>query len=72
MNIIRKITPNLWFDSQAEGAVNFYTSVFRNSGIRRTTLWERRVKFTFIKEFSETDTCHRDFPDPLLLYIPGK
>ena len=29
----RKITPFLWFDSQAVEAVNFYTSIFKNSGI---------------------------------------
>lgn len=28
-----KITPCLWFDSQAEEAALFYTSVFKNSGI---------------------------------------
>ena len=27
------ITPFLWFDTQAEGAANFYTSVFPNSRI---------------------------------------
>jgi predicted 3-demethylubiquinone-9 3-methyltransferase (glyoxalase superfamily) len=28
---IQKITPFLWFDNQAEEAVNFYTSIFKNS-----------------------------------------
>jgi len=28
-----KITPFLWFDNNAEEAVNFYTSVFKNSKI---------------------------------------
>jgi predicted 3-demethylubiquinone-9 3-methyltransferase (glyoxalase superfamily) len=28
---MRKITPFLWFDHQAEEAVKFYTSVFKNS-----------------------------------------
>jgi predicted 3-demethylubiquinone-9 3-methyltransferase (glyoxalase superfamily) len=28
-----KITPCLWFDTQAEEAANFYTSVFKNSNI---------------------------------------
>ena len=31
---IQKITPFLWFDQNAEEAVNFYTSVFQNSKIR--------------------------------------
>jgi predicted 3-demethylubiquinone-9 3-methyltransferase (glyoxalase superfamily) len=30
---IQKITPFLWFDSQAEEAVSFYTSIFSNSKI---------------------------------------
>ena len=30
---MQKITPFLWFDSQAEEAVNFYVSLFRNSKI---------------------------------------
>lgn len=30
---MQKITPFLWFDTQAEEAVNFYTSIFRNSKI---------------------------------------
>lgn len=30
---MQKITPFLWFDSQAEEAVNFYVSVFKNSRI---------------------------------------
>ncbi len=25
------ITPSLWFDGNAEGAVNFYVSLFKNS-----------------------------------------
>ena len=28
---MQKITPFLWFDNQAEEAMNFYTSIFRNS-----------------------------------------
>ena len=32
-NKIRKITPFLWFDNQAEEAVSFYTSIFENSKI---------------------------------------
>lgn len=31
MASLQKITPNLWFDRNAEEAVSFYTSVFRNS-----------------------------------------
>lgn len=34
---MQKITPFLWFDSQAEEAMNFYTSLFRNSKAGRIT-----------------------------------
>ena len=30
---MQKITPFLWFDNQAEEAINFYTSVFKDSKI---------------------------------------
>jgi predicted 3-demethylubiquinone-9 3-methyltransferase (glyoxalase superfamily) len=33
--IRQKITPCLWFDTQAEEAANFYTSVFKNSRIKQ-------------------------------------
>jgi predicted 3-demethylubiquinone-9 3-methyltransferase (glyoxalase superfamily) len=33
----QKITPNLWFDNNAEEAVNFYTSLFPNSKIGSTS-----------------------------------
>lgn len=36
MATMQKLTTNLWFDRQAEDAVKFYTSVFKNSSIGRT------------------------------------
>jgi predicted 3-demethylubiquinone-9 3-methyltransferase (glyoxalase superfamily) len=33
----QKITPNLWFDTEAEEAANFYCSVFEDSRIVSTT-----------------------------------
>jgi len=33
MHVTQKITPCLWFDDQAEQAVAFYTSIFKNSKI---------------------------------------
>ncbi len=37
----QKISPMLWFDNQAEEAVNFYTSVFPNSKIGRKTMYSK-------------------------------
>jgi predicted 3-demethylubiquinone-9 3-methyltransferase (glyoxalase superfamily) len=34
---MQKITPFLWFENQAEEAVNFYTSVFKNSRIGKVS-----------------------------------
>jgi predicted 3-demethylubiquinone-9 3-methyltransferase (glyoxalase superfamily) len=33
--MLQRITPNLWFDTEAEEAATFYTSVFKNSRIVR-------------------------------------
>ena len=34
---MQKITPFLWFDSQAEEAMNFYVSIFKNSKVLGVT-----------------------------------
>ena len=34
---MQKITPFLWFDNQAEEAVNFYASVFKNAKVGKIT-----------------------------------
>jgi predicted 3-demethylubiquinone-9 3-methyltransferase (glyoxalase superfamily) len=34
---MRKITPCLWFDNQAEEAANFYTSIFKDSKIGKVS-----------------------------------
>jgi len=34
---MQKITPFLWFDANAEEAVDFYTSIFKNSKIKDTS-----------------------------------
>ncbi len=34
---MQKITPFLWFDNQAEEAMNFYTSIFKHSKVGKVT-----------------------------------
>ena len=34
---MQKITPFLWFDGKAEEAMNFYTSIFKNSKVGRVS-----------------------------------
>jgi len=36
---MQKITPFLWFNDQAEEAMNFYVSIFRNSRAGKITRW---------------------------------
>ena len=38
---MQKITPFLWFDDQAEQAVKFYTSIFKNSKIGRIARYDK-------------------------------
>jgi len=37
---MQKITPFLWFDTQAEEAVRFYTSIFKKSKVGRTVRYD--------------------------------
>lgn len=39
MTTVQKITPNLWFDGNAQEAVDFYLSVFPNSSIKATSYY---------------------------------
>ena len=38
---MQKITPCLWFDNNAEEAVKFYTSIFKDSKILRTSYYTK-------------------------------
>jgi predicted 3-demethylubiquinone-9 3-methyltransferase (glyoxalase superfamily) len=37
---LQRITPFLWFDSQAEEAANFYVSIFRNARVREASRYD--------------------------------
>ena len=41
MAALQKITPCLWFDKQAEEAVKFYVSVFKNSSIGKISRYTK-------------------------------
>lgn len=43
---MQKITPFLWFDNQAEEAVNFYVSIFKNSKVGGMTRYDEEVAKT--------------------------
>jgi predicted 3-demethylubiquinone-9 3-methyltransferase (glyoxalase superfamily) len=40
---MQKITPFLWFDSQAEEAANFYVSIFKNSKTGELTRYDQEA-----------------------------
>src|SRR5262249_32773281 len=40
MKSIQRITPFLWFDTQAEEAAKFYVSIFKNSKVRRISRYD--------------------------------
>ncbi|HEX6849559.1 MAG TPA: VOC family protein [Chitinophagaceae bacterium] len=42
---MEKITPFLWFDGKAEEAMKLYTSVFKNSKIRKIDYWAKGSPF---------------------------
>ena len=44
--ITQKITPFLWFDDKAEEAAKFYTSIFKNSKVGKTTRYDEEAAKT--------------------------
>ena len=46
---VQRITPFLWFDTQAEDAAKFYTSVFKNSRILRVAKYPKAGQETHHK-----------------------
>lgn len=42
--LTQKITPFLWFDTQAEAAARFYTGIFNNSKITATTYYNEATQ----------------------------
>lgn len=57
----QKIIPNLWFDHNAEEAVNFYMSVFKDAKILATyyyPLTEAEGSGRFSKRFSRSNAVN--------------
>jgi predicted 3-demethylubiquinone-9 3-methyltransferase (glyoxalase superfamily) len=49
---MQKITPNLWFQGNADEAVNFYLSIFPDSKIISTSYYPREGLLDFQKAFA--------------------
>lgn len=41
MSVMSKISPNLWFDNQAEEAVDFYVGIFKNARKGRVSYYNK-------------------------------
>lgn len=71
---MQKITTFLWFDSQAEEAVNFYCSIFKNSKVTSTMKVNGQVmSVTFILEGQEFIALnggpHFKFTEAISLFV---
>ena len=49
VDMLQKITPNLWFDGNAKEAVEFYVSVFPNSKVISTSYYPKEGLLDFQK-----------------------
>jgi predicted 3-demethylubiquinone-9 3-methyltransferase (glyoxalase superfamily) len=52
---MKKITPFLWFDTQAEDAMNFYVSLFKNSKVNNISRGPDGKAFTVSFELDEQE-----------------
>lgn len=70
-NSKQKIIPNLWFDSEAEEAVNFYTSIFNNSGINSVTRYPEVGQEIHQREAGSVMTVNFELEGYQLLALNG-
>jgi predicted 3-demethylubiquinone-9 3-methyltransferase (glyoxalase superfamily) len=69
--IKRKITPFLWFDTQAEEAAEFYTSIFDNSRIVRVNRYGKAGRETHGKEAGSVMTVEFEIEGQTLIALNG-
>ena len=69
--ITPKITPFLWFDSQAEQAAEFYTSVFRESRIRQINRYGNAGKDTHGREAGTVMTVEFEICGQTMVALNG-
>jgi len=70
---MQKISPHLWFDTQAREAGNFYTSVFDNSRVKSVTTLDNTPSGSV--DIVEVEICGQDFTllaaGPLFKFNPS-
>jgi predicted 3-demethylubiquinone-9 3-methyltransferase (glyoxalase superfamily) len=69
--ITPKITPFLWFDSQAEQAAEFYVSVFENSHIKQVSHYGRAGRQTHGREAGTVMTVEFEICGQRMLALNG-
>ena len=69
--IKQKIVPNLWFDKEAEEAVNFYTSLFSHSGINSKTRYPEAGQEIHQQEAGSIMTINFELEGYQLLALNG-
>lgn len=73
-----KITPFLWFDTQAEEAMNFYVSLFKNSKVNNVSRGPEGKAFTVSFELDGQGFMglnagpHHKFNEAISLYVDCK
>lgn len=70
-SIKQKIVPNLWFDTEAEEAVKFYTSIFKNSRINTITRYPEVGQEIHKKEAGSIMTIDFELEGYQLLALNG-
>jgi predicted 3-demethylubiquinone-9 3-methyltransferase (glyoxalase superfamily) len=69
MAIMKKMAANLWFDHQAEEAVKFYTSVFKNSSTGRISRYGKEGHETHKMEEGTVMTIEFELEDQAFLAL---
>lgn len=69
--IKQKITPCLWFDTQAEEAAKFYTSVFDNSRIKRLSRYGKAGREVHGKEAGSVLTVEFELEGQTFVALNG-
>ena len=72
---MKKITPFLWFDTQAEEAMNFYVSLFKNSKVNNISRGPEGKAFTVSFELDGQEFMglnagpHHKFNEAISMYV---
>lgn len=66
---MQKITPFLWFDGQAEEAMNFYTSIFKNFKVGKVTPFSASFELEGLQFTALNGGPQYKFSEAMSLYV---